>query len=380
MPSPHSTTDSNTPQAFGDERPDAPAESEPGGLFRAFLAGPSGTLGDAFENLERTPGVQVIAKHPRRRLLGARIDFPPQQGDGYWELTRIGDDVYVVVANVSYKSSRRELVPGDGMIQFYFKLSGDLTLGVSQTEPLRLNRPSLLVYFQPVGFDMQEWSAPRVRERSVTVNVRIDYLVENFMTSPLEAPPQLRTLLSGSPRQFNYCQLALNPRMFELATRLVESGYSGVLALVHTEALILELLCAAVAEFAAVQTAPIEQFSEHDLRCLHAARALLMRQFAPAPTIRQVARAAGMSETSLKRGFKSLFGETIFDFSVRCRMQHALGLLRERRMPVARVAEAVGYSHQTSFATAFQRHFGLRPKDARGQPVRASRIQSRHNA
>lgn len=369
MPESQTTAPAPDARPIAGARPGLPL-SEPGGLFRAFLAGPSGTLGDAFANLERTPGVEVTARHARRGLLGARIVFPPEEGEGHWELTRIGDDVYVVVANVSYKSSRRELVPGDGMIQFYFKLSGDLTLAVSQTEPLRLNRPSLLVYFQPVGFDMQEWSAPRVRERSVTINVRTDYLVENFMNSPQEAPPQLSALLGGSPREFNYCQLPLNSRMFELAGKLVDHVYSGVLALVHTEALILELLCAAVAEFGAVETAPIEQFSEHDLRCLHAARSLLLKQFAPAPTIRQAARAAGMSETSLKRGFKSLFGETIFDFSVRCRMQHALVLLREQGMPVARVAEAVGYSHQTSFATAFHRHFGLRPKDVRSQRTR----------
>ena len=64
-------------------------------------------------------------------------------------------------------------------------------------------------------------------------------------------------------------------------------------------------------------------------------------------------------------GFKAVFGETIFDFSLRCRMQHALQLLRDERTQVARVAEAVGYRHQTSFATAFRRHFGLRPKDVR---------------
>jgi len=29
-----------------------------------------------------------------------------------------------------------------------------------------------------------------------------------------------------------------------------------------------------------------------------------------------------MNETALKRGFKAVFGETLFDFSVRCRMQH----------------------------------------------------------
>lgn len=34
-------------------------------------------------------------------------------------------------------------------------------------------------------------------------------------------------------------------------------------------------------------------------------------------------------------------------------------------MQVARVAESVGYSHQTSFATAFRKYFGMCPKDAR---------------
>jgi hypothetical protein len=66
-----------------------------------------------------------------------------------------------------------------------------------------------------------------------------------------------------------------------------------------------------------------------------------------------------LNETTLKRGFRVIFGETVFEFSLRCRVQHALALalIRDQRQPVARMAEAVGYSHQTSFATAFRRHF-----------------------
>ena len=90
-----------------------------------------------------------------------------------------------------------------------------------------------------------------------------------------------------------------------------------------------------------------------------------MTQLAPAPTIRQVARVAGMNETTLKRGFKAVYGETVSDFSVRCRMQHALTLLRDQQVSVKRVAAACGYRHQTSFATAFGQHFGLRPSDLR---------------
>lgn len=341
-----------------------------GGLFRAFLAGPGRTLMDAFASLDSAPGIQMLVRHPQRRLVGARMQVLPEEGDGSWEFTQVADDIYVVVGNFVYKAPRVELVPGDGLIQFYFKLSGDLTVEVSQTEPLRLNRPSLLVYFQPLGMDYKEWTAARARERFIAINVRADYLTEHFLSSALDVPPQLHALVTGSPEEFRYRQLPLNSRMFDLASRLVDNPYTGPLALIHTEAITLELLCAAVAQFSAARQESLEPYSEHDLRCLHHARGLLISQLSPAPTIRQIARMTGINETSLKRGFKALFGETVFEFSVRCRMQHALTLLRERRMPVARVAEAVGYSHQTSFATAFRRHFGLSPKDARGLKVR----------
>jgi AraC-like DNA-binding protein len=46
-------------------------------------------------------------------------------------------------------------------------------------------------------------------------------------------------------------------------------------------------------------------------------------------------------------------------------MQYALTLLRDRHWSVDRVSEATGYAHPTSFATAFRRHFGMRPIEVR---------------
>ena len=338
-----------------------------GGLVRTALAGAGHSLAEAFANLERASEIQQITRHPQRKLIGARLAVKPEEGQGYWDLTQIGAaDVYVIVLNFVYKHPRVEMLPGDGLIQFYFKLCGDLTMEVSRAEPLRLNRPSLLVYSQPTGLDLQEWTAPSVRERSVAITLRPQFLLENFLSGVVDVPPQLRALLSASPDQLRYCQLPLTTTMFETATRLVDNPYTGILSLLHTEALTIELLCAAVTGFTAVTRSPGAEYSDTDMRCLYAARNFLMKQLSSAPGIRRVAREVGMNETYLKRGFRSVFGETVFAFSVRCRMQQALTLLvHEPRLPVARVAEAVGYRHQTSFATAFRRHFGICPKDAR---------------
>lgn len=342
-----------------------PPEDWSKGLFRTTIAGMGHTLTDAFANLEQAKSVERVSRHPYRNLLGARFTLAPEEGQGYWDLTQIGNDVYVVVGNFTYKDPRVEFIPGDGLVQFYFTVSGDLTLAVSQTEALRLNRPSLLVYGQPKGMDMSEWTMPNVQTRVVAISLRPQFLISNFCGSSLEAPLQLQSVASGTAGKFQYCQLPLNSQLFELATKLITNPHVGILALVYTEAVALELLCSAIGSFQFLSSLPTLRSSQRELRCLQVARGVLLKQLAPPPTIRQVARAAGMSETILKRGFKAAFGETIFDFSVRCRMQRALTLLRDGRAQVAQVAAAVGYGHQTSFATAFRRHFGIRPKDVR---------------
>ena len=148
--------------------------------------------------------------------------------------------------------------------------------------------------------------------------------------------------------------------------------HSGTLALIYTEALVLELLCCAVKSFSALSGAPTEEYTERELKCLHMARNMLIKQLAPPPTISQLARTVGMGKSTLTKGFKAVFGETILDFSLSCRMRHAMALMRDQRLSVAKASEAAGYAHPTSFTTAFRRYFGMRPIEVR-------RVKSRDN-
>jgi AraC-like DNA-binding protein len=288
----------------------------------------------------------------------------PEEGKGGWIFTRIGNDVYVVAGSFAYNDPRVEFVAGDGLLQLCFNLAGDFTMAIGRTGRLRINRPSFLVSTQPKGVVIKEWIPAGSKERFVAIVVRPQFLVDHFFGSSCKAPRLLRDFITGTFSSLEYFQLPLEPKLFEIATKFF-AGYSGVTGLVYAEAITLELLCSAIESLRTVSNEPMHRYSERELRCLHAARSLLATQLNPPPTVRQVARAAGINVTTLKRGFKSVFGEAPFEFSLRCRMQHALTLLHDRQMQVSRVADAVGYSHQTSFATAFLRHFGLRPRDVR---------------
>lgn len=341
------------------------------GLFRGRLGGPGATLKDIFIGMDKGGAASSVTRHPARNLIGQRWELPQSDGTGCFDLTRIGDDIFVTAIDVSYKDPRLEIIPGDGLIQFYFKLSGDLTLGLGRKEALRLQRPSVLVYNQPAGVNLKEWMAPSTRERGVAINLRPQYLVEQFLGRGEGAPARLRAIAAGHSNQLLLDQLSLTPVMFDLADRLIANPHSEpVLRLLYTEGVTLQLLCAAVQAFNDESGAASRGYSDRELRSLNTARELLMTQLAPVPTIRQVARAAEMKETTLKKAFKAVFGETMFDFSVRCRMQQAMKLVQEGRLSVAEISKSVGYAHQTSFATAFHAHFGVAPREVRPQKAR----------
>jgi AraC family transcriptional activator of pyochelin receptor len=354
--------DMASPGRAPDPKVDAGARNA--GLFRTVLAGSGHTLTDVFAKLEQVVGVERMTRHPARGLLGARVNLPADEGEGYWDLTSIRDDIYVVVANFTYKEHRVELVPGDGLVQFNFKLSGDMSLAVSRDEPVRWNRPSLLVWAQPKGVDISEWTAPSAREQFIIVSIRPESLAEHFLAAA-DTPIQLQDFVSNRREKIVYTQRPLTSQAFDVTTRLINNPFSGELALVYTEALALELLCCAVKSFSGASGAPTEEYTERELKCLHQARNLLMKQMAPPPTIAQLARAVGMAKSTLTKGFKAVFGETILEFSLSCRMRHAMTLMRDQNCSVAKASEAAGYVHPTSFTTAFRRHFGMRPIEVR---------------
>lgn len=89
---------------------------------------------------------------------------------------------------------------------------------------------------------------------------------------------------------------------------------------------------------------------------------LLEADLADPPTLPELARRAGLSETSLKRGFRRLFGQTVFGHLRARRMQRARALLESGECTVLEAASRVGYSNPSNFSAAFRREFGLNPK------------------
>lgn len=102
--------------------------------------------------------------------------------------------------------------------------------------------------------------------------------------------------------------------------------------------------------------------SRSDKERLHFAKEYLRNNLTEPPSFPELARIVGLSEYQLKRGFKAMFGETVFGFLAEHRLERAQMLLLEREKSVGEIAYELGYSSPQHFSTAFKKKFGLPPK------------------
>ena len=78
------------------------------------------------------------------------------------------------------------------------------------------------------------------------------------------------------------------------------------------------------------------------------------------PGIEKLSRISAMSPTSLKTKFKKYYGDTLFGYYQKNKLEHARKLL-DNKVPVKVVATEIGYSNPSHFTLAFKKEYGFSP-------------------
>lgn len=86
------------------------------------------------------------------------------------------------------------------------------------------------------------------------------------------------------------------------------------------------------------------------------------------PAVRKLALAFGRHRTHVARAFKQRFGLRPVEYRALRRAGRAVDLIADRSMPLAEVALASGYAHQSHMNGAFRNLLGLSPGDLRQRP------------
>jgi AraC-like DNA-binding protein len=106
----------------------------------------------------------------------------------------------------------------------------------------------------------------------------------------------------------------------------------------------------------------IFNLTEDEMQRLMKVEQSLINDFSEAPpTIEEFSKMVSMSSTKLKKSFKEMYGNSIYSYYQKLRMQKARELLLSGNYSLKQTAEAVGYLSTANFITAFKKQYDIVP-------------------
>lgn len=83
------------------------------------------------------------------------------------------------------------------------------------------------------------------------------------------------------------------------------------------------------------------------------------------PSLRELALILGTNEFKLKKGFKELFGLTVFQFLKSERLRKALVLIEHTEKPIKEISQMVGFKNASHFTREFKKKYHSTPQALR---------------
>ncbi len=167
---------------------------------------------------------------------------------------------------------------------------------------------------------------------------------------------------NGEASLLSTANTSMTPEMITLIRDMLFNEYTGEVRTLYLRNKISELLLLAFSRIAPGSAGATEiRLHQYDIDKIREAREYLLQNMEHPLTVIELSHKVGINDFKLKKGFKQLYGVTIFDFLLEARMEKARTLLTETDTPIHEIAFATGYKNVSSFTAAFKRGWASRP-------------------
>lgn len=152
----------------------------------------------------------------------------------------------------------------------------------------------------------------------------------------------------------------ISRQMYEIIDDIMNCQRKNVFKRMFLEAKVIELLLLQFEQLSEVAHIHVSLRKE-DIHKVYAVREFIMNNLNNACSLIELAHHVGTNEFTLKKGFKELFGTTVFGFWTDAKMNQAKLMITEQDMSIGEVSDSIGYKNPRHFSAAFKRKFGVIP-------------------
>ncbi|MGU3374757.1 helix-turn-helix transcriptional regulator [Chryseobacterium sp. M5A1_1a] len=148
--------------------------------------------------------------------------------------------------------------------------------------------------------------------------------------------------------------------MYQILNDITNCDRKGVFKRIYLEAKVSELLLLQLEQLFHDESST-SSLSKKDEEKIYAVRDYIVSNLNSDRSLNDLAHQVGTNEFTLKKGFKELFGTTVFGFWNDTKMEQAKRLLLDTNLNISEISDLIGYKNPRHFSTAFKRKYNILP-------------------
>jgi len=157
----------------------------------------------------------------------------------------------------------------------------------------------------------------------------------------------------------NYINMQQKTLLNELL--YTSSLHGNKLQELYLESKLLDLVYTSINAVDLQQNNQTQYLNKKDIECLYRAKEILLANLLEPPSLKELAYKSAINEFKLKKGFKELFGTTVYGMLQEVRLEYAKKLLYTNDINVQEAAHMVGYKNLSHFSKIFKERYGKLP-------------------
>jgi AraC family transcriptional regulator, transcriptional activator of the genes for pyochelin and ferripyochelin receptors len=268
---------------------------------------------------------------------------------------------YILILDFNWQTQEDIVLENDAMsntININFHLQGSMFSSFPHIGPLNMNTCRHNLLFSP---DVSKHQIARHQNiRMFHLSLSQDFFGQIIGCDNAWSEKALIKLEGHEPFKAIEGLPAVTPVMQQLICSIQNNTWQGSIRSLQLQSKVYELLALQLEQFKTLE-AGTNGMSADDVEKLHFIKLYLQHHFLEELSLTGLCRVAMLNEFKLKKGFKQLFGTTVFAYVKTLQMDYASRLLKEERKTVEEVAYLLGYEHAQHFSTSFKKYFGNSP-------------------
>jgi AraC-like DNA-binding protein len=308
--------------------------------------------------------ITLFAKQINAPVRDNFLEIPNTMGEGYVRKVGFGNDFKLTIHRYTLKEDliiKRNPSPDSGSVRTFFFYS---------------NRKNLEVKYEneeDMPFSSKNDSSILLSTNDLQTEIRfpaksnIQYVVVAIAADRLRAilsienPNGTIKTITAENASFLFFE-SLDTEMQLLLKNIVSVDMNNSMNNFYVQIKVQELMYLLFTKLSLRENSTFKSINSSDAAKLLVIRNEILKDLSTPPALKELAALASMSETKLKQLFKQTFGDTIYNYYQKARMEEAAFLLKQARHSVSEVGYELGFSNLSHFSRLFQKQYGITPK------------------